>query len=443
MRTIAALLLAATGVVHAEFKASAPVELKGSDAFHRLTLPTEVYRDARRDLGDVGVLNARGEAVPFAFAPEPDPVREAPTSAPLPQFPVTSRPLGATTIAGRVEVNVRTRPDGTLVSVQERTPGKQAAPRPIAYVLDASQLKSSVGALLFDWEAAPGAEIVKLTVEASDDLRDWRTLATRAPLVRLEQAGQSLSQTRIELRGSSAKYYRITWDSAPFVLKSVLAESVPAVKPRERLVAKHRAVETKDGESVYDLGARLPVEMVRVVFLEPNSVAAYEIAVRDTPKDPWRTIASTTFHRVVRDGVELNSAPLPVGRRSERYWKLKPRAKAEGAPPELEVHWRPAEIVFIAKGEAPFTLAFADPQAKSTALPISSLIPNYERGAEVKLPQAFPGNVTGAPPVTGLQSFMGDVSPKRVGLWAILLLGVAVLGFMAWRLLGQVKGSDP
>jgi len=204
VRTIAALLLVAAGAAQAEFKASAPVELKGSDAFHRLTLPMEVYRDARRDLGDVGVLNARGEAVPFAFAPEPEPVKEAPTSEPLPQFPVSSRPSG-TTGAGRVEVSVSTRKDGTLVSVQERTPGKQAVPRPVAYVLDASQLKSAVGALRFDWEAAPGAEIVKVTIEASDDLREWRTLASRAPLVRLEQAGQSLSQVRVELRGSSAR----------------------------------------------------------------------------------------------------------------------------------------------------------------------------------------------------------------------------------------------
>jgi len=438
MRTIAALLLCAAFGAQADFKASAPLELRGSDAFHRLTLPMEVYRDARRDLGDVGVVNGRGEAVPFAFAPEPELVKEAAISSPLPQFPVTSRASGAT-VAGRVEVSVTTRADGTLVSVQERTPGKQAVPRPIAYVLDASQLKTPVQALRFDWEAAPGAEIVKVTVEASDDLRDWRTLASRAPLVRLEQGGQSLSQTGVELRGASAKYYRITWDGGPFLLKSVQAESVPAVKPRERLVAKYRAVETTDGESVYDLGARLPVELVRVVFPEANSVAAYDIAVRDAPKDQWRTITAATFHRIVRDGIELNSTPLSVGRRSERYWKLKPRAKAGGPQPELEVHWRPAEIVFVAKGEGPFTLAFADPEAKSTALSISNLIPNYERGAEAKLPQAFPGNVTAAPPPTALQSFMGDVSPKRVGLWAILGLGVLILGFMAWRLLGQMK----
>ena len=441
MRAIAAtLLLASAGLAQADFKASAPIELKGSDAFHRLTLPMEVYRDARPDLADVRVLNARGEAVPFAFAPEPDPVKEAPTSAPLPQFPVAPRPAGVTGTS-RVQVSVTTRADGTLVSVQERTTGKQVLPRPVAYLLDASQLESPVGALIFDWEAAAGAQLVKVTVEGSDDLRDWRTLASRAPLVRLEQAGQSLSQVRVEMRGAKVKYYRITWDAAPFVLKSVQAESVPAVKPRERRVARYRAVESKDGEFVYDLGARLPVEMVKVVFPEPNSIAAYDFAVRDAAKDPWRNVAAATFHRIVRDGVELTSTPLSVGRRTERFWKLAARNKGGDPAPELEVHWRPAEIVFVAKGEGPFTLAFADPQSKNAALAISNLIPNYERGTEAKLPQAFPGDVRGAPPPTAMESLLGDVSPKRVALWAVLALGVVILGFMAWSLQRQMKAK--
>jgi hypothetical protein len=386
-------------------------------------------------------LNSRGEAVPFAFAPEPDPVKEAPVTAPLPQFAITSRP-GTAATGARLDVSVRTRADGTLVMVQERGKAPAAAPRPVAYLLDASQLKAPTAALRFDWEVGPGSEIVKVTVEGSDDLRDWRTLASRAPLLRVEQAGQSLSQTRVELKGTQSKYFRITWDGTPFILKSVQAESVPEVKQKARLVTKHKGVATKDGESEYDLGARLPVEAVRIVFPEANSVAAYEIATRDNEKAPWRTIATATFHRIVREGVELTSLPLSVGRRGERYWKLRPLAKSEGPPPELEVHWRPAEIVFVKKGEGPFTLAFADPQAKSEALPISSLMPSYERGAETKLPQAFPGNVQGAPPVTGLQKYMGEVSPKRVALWAVLVIAVLVLGFMAWRLQGQVK-DDP
>jgi hypothetical protein len=38
---------------------------------------------------------------------------------------------------------------------------------------------------------------------------------------------------------------------------------------------------------------------------------------------------------------------------------------------------------------------------------------------------------------------MGEVSPKRVGLWLILGLGVILLGFMAWSLQSQMKRPEP
>jgi hypothetical protein len=38
---------------------------------------------------------------------------------------------------------------------------------------------------------------------------------------------------------------------------------------------------------------------------------------------------------------------------------------------------------------------------------------------------------------------VGEVKPRRVALWAILVGGVAALGFMAWRLSKQMKGRAP
>ena len=443
MKVIVAIWVGFVGLVgaaHAEYRASAPLQLQGKDVFQRIVLPMEVYRDARRDLADVRVLNGKGEAVPMAFAGQAEPERETPVVATLPQFPVTTR-TATTAGGGRVDVSVRTRPDGTLVSVQER-PGKVAATRPVAYLLDASQIKFPVGALQFDWEATPGSEVVKVSVETGDDLREWRPAASRAPLVRVQQGGQSLSQTRVEMAVVRAKYFRVTWDAAPFGLKSVEAISAPEVKPPERKVSTFNSVErTNDGDFVFDLGARLPVELVRVVFPEPNSVAPYEISARDAPNAWWRPIGAATFHRIVRDGVELVSVPLAVGRHTERYWKLKPGIKdasSSGAAPSLEVHWRPAEIVFVAKGEGPFVLAFADPEARPAALPIASLIPNYERGAESKVALAATGAVAGAPPATGVRSLLGDVEPKRAALWGMLILGVLFLAGMAWSLKRQM-----
>lgn len=456
MRTILAVIgLAAFAANADDFRARAPITLQGTDPFQRIQLPFEAYREARRDLGDIRVMNARGESVPFAFAGEAEPEKAPTVTAVLPQFPIISRPTLATTAAGRLDVRVRARGDGTIISVEERPPGKAVPPaiRPIAYLLDASQLKFPIGQLRFDWDAGPGAEVVKVSVEGSDDLRAWSSLASRAALVRVEQGGQVLAQTQVALHGARPKYLRVTWDGGAFALRSVTAESAPEVIPPERKSMRVASAQRgKDGELVFDLGARLPVEAIRVEFPETNSLALFEVSVRDGNKDatsrdgnkdaPWRVVAAATFYRITRDNVELLSPPLEVGRVTAREWRLRPQVKstgAEGAMPSIEVLWRPAEVVFVAKGEPPFTLAFGDAEMKPAAIPISSLMPNYERRAERKLPVAPVGAVQVTRDDSPWRGYLGDISPKRTALWAVLVIAVLVLGFMAWRLQGQMK----
>jgi hypothetical protein len=439
MRIVGFLLLAFAA--HAEdFRAKAPITLQGTDPFQRVELPIEVYRDTRRDLGDLRVLNARGEAVPIAFAGEAVPEREKPVNVRLPQFAVISPSTGISA-SGRVDVRVRTLPDGTLMSVEQRGPGKAPPSRPSAYFLDASKIEFPVARLLFDWEVKPGAEIVKVNVEASDDLQSWRPVASRAALVRLEQAGQSLGNNQVPLHATKAKYYRVTWDGTPFVLKAVDAESAPATTQQKppRKVATAKATRTKEGDFVFDLGARLPAEAIRVVFPEINSVAPFDIAVRDASNISWRSVASATFYRISRGGEQIESPALELGVVSAREVRLKPQVKSagDGEAPSIEVQWRPAELVFVAKGDPPFTLAFGDKDARGTSIPIASLMPNYERGTELKLARASLGPVTTAPPPPPPMQLFGQ-SPKKVALWAVLVLAVVVLGFMAWRLRGQM-----
>jgi hypothetical protein len=443
MKRAAILAIAAACVAHAEdFRSRAPIALQGTDPFQRIQLPVEAYREGRADLGDLRVLNGRGEAVPIAFVGEAVPEREKAVTVRLPQFAVTS-PAGSAP-QGRVDVQVRTLADGTLMSVQQRAAGKAVPAQPSAYFLDASQLKFPIGALIFDWEVKPGSEIVKVNVEASDDLRDWRPAAPRATLVRLEQAGQALSQTQVPLFASRAKYYRVTGAAHPFVLRSVDAESAPATVRQEQpsKMTTAAATRTPEGDFVFDLEARLPVEAIRVVFRETNSVAPFEISTRDGPNAAWRHVTTATFYRISRDGTEITSPFIEVRAQPAREWRLHPQVKSasEGQAPSLEVKWRPAEMVFVAKGDPPFTLAFGDREARATSIPVSSLMPGYERGNERKLAFATVGAVSTAPPPPPPMQIFG-MTPRKAGLWAVLLVGVLVLGFMAWRLMGQMKAK--
>lgn len=438
----AALAFPSLAEVPADFTTRAPLELSGSGPLYRVPLPIEAYRDARRDLADVRIFNARGEPVPIALAGDPDREREAPAMVELPRFAVSSvTPLSRDT---RTEVTIRAQ-DGTLVEVKGRGSKAPSEVRPAAYLLDASAVKDPVQALVFQWEGGPGREVVRLRVEESDDLRAWRGV-TSDSILRLEQGGRVLEQPRVEFAPRRAKYYRVTWDGAPFGLLSVRGETQAQVKPLVRSILTVKGIPgAKPGELVFDLGAQVPVEAVRIVAGEVNSAASYVLEARSAPAEPPRAVASGSFYRIVRDGVELVSPPQEIGRRAARYWTLRVDADRAGlgtAPPTLEAHWRSAQVVFLGRGDGPFVLAVGAATAKPAIVSVSTLIPGYARLDEMKLPEAKPKAWERTEPARSpLPAFLADVPPRRIALWGILVAAVGVLGFMAWRLARQGSAS--
>ena len=206
----------------AEFRSNAPLTLSSGDALHRVALPFEVYRDSRPDLADVRVVNAQGEAVPIAWAGEPELQKEAPRLVELPIFPVARRQPG--TAMPFTDVTVRAS-DGMLVSI--RSKGAVAKPAPaatMAYLLDASQVQDPIRALVVEWKAIAGTQIVPLRVEASDDLIAW-SQAGSAPVLKVESPGREpLTQPRVAFTPRKAKYFRVTWSGPEFALENVRAE---------------------------------------------------------------------------------------------------------------------------------------------------------------------------------------------------------------------------
>jgi hypothetical protein len=429
-RFVACMLVAATpalGESLADFPFSADVAVKGGEGLHRVEVPFEVHRAAQVNLGDLRVFNKKGEMLPFAFAGIPaaaEPTREV---VPLPLFPILAAPRGAT--SGDVSLDVRTNADGSLISLRT-TP--KAAPKParaVAWVADASAVGKDVQAATFEWEAGPGREIVRVTLEASDDLKAWSALASGS-LVRLEQDGRSLVQPRLEFAARKVKYLRVTSSTEGFVLTGLKVESsLAAPAPAVHAVTVGALKGQRPGEYTYDLQAAIPVARVQLILNEANVVAPVQLFSRNGD-GAWRDVGSATFYRLTREGAEVRSKPIDVPPAPARYWmvRIDPKAGAPSEAPRLEAGYRSRQVVFASRGDGPYLLAFGNEQAKPANLPLATLIPGYERDAEYKLPAAQVGMVGAhAAPV-------GWRPDKKTLLWVVLVGGVLVLGFMAWRL---------
>ena len=174
-------------------------------------------------------------------------------------------------------------------------------------------------------------------------------------------------------------------------------------------------------------------------------MAPFAIATRETEAASWSPLTSATFYRMTRNGVSLESPAVEVGRRPMRYVQLTLDARSPGLgrdEPTLEVQWRPAQVVFVARGDPPFTMAFGNKDAQRTILALNQVIPDYKAGAEMKIPEDQVLRVTTVTNVEGpVTKLVGEVNKRKLLLWGVLLIAVIVLGWMAWKLSKQMAGT--
>ena len=438
-------LMAALGHAEApsDYATGITLKLPGEEAFYRVELPLAVHAEARTDLADLRVFNAAGESVPYALGSwrAADIPEKAPELDDVPRFPLKTIATGPAGLDVKIEQNS----DGKVIALKSASATRTGAAKIMAYVFDASALDKDTQALVLDWPASASGYSVQGRLEASDDLKVWHYLSA-APLLDMNFAGQQLAQKRIAFTRGRYHYLRLSADQAlpAFTLAQVespAATDTPA--PARRWQNITASAGEKTGEYLFDGGAYLTVSAIGLQLPQNNTVAPVELLVRDRRDAPWRPVLRTVSYRFRHEGRETGSPRLDITPQSGRFWLLRvdPRAGGLGSGmPVLSLGWVPRQLVFVARGERPFTLAFGKHDARPAPLPLASLLPGYTAGAETALPSA----TLGATRALGGKATQehAAIDWKKGILWSVLLLGVALLGWMAKGLMPQVKPQD-
>jgi hypothetical protein len=449
-----------------DFAYGVKVPSPGEAAAYRVPLPLAVYQKVlRADLGDVRMFNERGELVPYRI--------ERPNAQSTVQPAATSLPVFALRDNSRETldaIRVTIESGGTRVDVQApanaaaRDPQSASAatargdsrstgvPSVASYVLDSRALPSPISMLELNWPTDAPDFAGRLRIEASDDLGTWQTVVTGAPIANLHAGDARIVERRVELAGMSAKFWRLSWADAPapFAITSVSAEPTRdhVDVPRQTLSVSGSAAQPGDFE--FDLGARVPVDRVTLELPEQNSIVEAELLSRDSPGEPWRSVTRGGFYRLkatrsvptgdsqtVEASADLTNGSITIASNSDRYWLARIDTSNGGlgrGVPKLRIGWLPHDIVFLARGNGPFTLAYGSSKARPTtalgAIPATVTIAN----AEFMPPEPLGGDTRlqpTRPPRT--------IWTKSAILWTVLAVGVVLLAFMAYRLSRELK----
>ena len=396
-----------------DFARGFALEAEPGFALQRLELPFEVHNaSVRADLGDLRVFNAQGVEVPALVRPLG---REqgATENVSLPMFRVW---VGG----GEVQdfrLQVLTSDRGTVLST--RVTSSPAGARQ-ALLLDASAEPGSLRALRFELGTAYSV-LVRVSVQGSDDLFSWHD-AGSGVLARMEHQNGRVLQDRLPLNGRGWKYYLVSGEEGLQAVTAARGEAggVDAAATR-RFVPLH-GTKVEEGLFEYVLPPNLPVDLLD---LEESGDAVLGVEAFVPAGERWRSAGAASLFRLAVDGRVVAGPGLGLRGPLPRF-----RVRMQGAPAPLRVGWQARELVFMAQGDGPFVLALGNP--------------SVERGPDILAPMLADGGAgaarMGAARLGGPLALGGEgrlrpaLDYTRIALWAVLALGVVLLGAMTWHL---------
>jgi hypothetical protein len=440
-------------------------------------VPLAVYRGALRpDLGDLRLFNAAGEPLPHALRKLADP---APIDRPIAEreqpvalFPLLAPADAPAAAVDKLALRIERGASGSVIDIRSAPPdaaadgGTHAATRVIAYVLDTQAIERDMVSLRVRLEEPPQlagqSYLASVVIEVSEDLASWRSVVLDGVLARLSHGGQLVTRDRIDLGGIRAKFLRV---------RSVAGEDIPGriaeafievaqteapARPLEALRVRGQA-SPEPGVFDYDLGGAFPVERLRVLLPSTGMLFQAEVSVAAakgeterpdkvsairarTNKRIYDDVYDGPIYRLLKDGREIESAPVELDGHRVRYVSITVADSATLAePPQIEVEYLPAQLLFVAREPAPFTLAYGNYAAEPSKMTADALLAPFRASTEA-LP-ASTAQLGATKTLAGQAALIAPPPPapiKTYVLWAVLIAGTLGITGLAIRLLRKL-----
>jgi len=217
---------------------------------------------------------------------------------------------------------------------------------------------------------------------------------------------------------------------------------------------------SESGPCVYDfdLGGAFPAERLRVLLPSTGTLIQAELSVAAahgetelplktsairarTSKRIYDDVYRGPLYRLTQEDRELSSPPIELAGRRIRYVAITvgERASLE-EPPQIEIEYVPAQLLFVARDPAPFELAYGSHAATPTQLTADAVLAPLSESARKRL---SPSSVTfgEVATISGRAALTPPPRPPPVrtyALWGVLIAGTLAITALAVRLLRKL-----
>jgi uncharacterized protein DUF3999 len=444
--------VAAATVQPDDFAYGRSLSLTSKGAVYRLNVPREIYATVTRDdLGDIRIFNKADMAVPHALRRPQKAQEQLELLKSLPFFPLYRQDdrTGQEGLSVRIEKGL----DGAVIDVQSEENKDTDKQELTGYIIDAREFEFRVDELDIAWQAEKTNNVATVALAFSQDLTHWTTLVPQATLARMEYSGHKIRQTKIPVQSQGGGYLRLSW---PTPQSRITVEKITAIR-KSKTPDPVRSWATFPGASAdndqksgvqafeYDSAAHLPADRLRLRFDDQNTLVQAKVYSRPHPDADWRLRQSGLIYDLRFETETRIQNTLAFGPTPDRYWRVEIEEGTGAGPtdiPIVELGWLPHELLFVARGEGPFMLAYGSVRLEEEALGSGSSdlltgIMGSDEESLIKEATLMPQTLLGGP-----DRLMPEPPPppwRQWLLWFVLVIGV---GFVAWMAIILGKGMN-
>ncbi|QLN90729.1 DUF3999 domain-containing protein [Citrobacter freundii] len=423
----------------------------GSEQWYSLPLPLAVYHEAVwPDLRDIRVFNRQGDVVPFTLLAEKAQAT-SPKTIPLRLFPFdsTAQQVTPTQDDERPAVLLRSK---NGIEIRFESENQQSIGQSYLIALpDDVKETPSLSQLRLIWDAPAKNWQGTASLYYSRDLRDWRLITGNAPLMDLTH-----SDDRLKMDTLGVDDLRMSADGVPWLLLILDSQSpapnlsgVSGITREEpsliRPVSMNAEAERIAGnQAIWRWSRPQPLTSLQV-SLDNEGVLPVELEWRKAEKEAWQPLTRTVLYNL--ENQYSDDIPLS-GELVEAVRMTTLQARLPATLPVLRGERDSYKVIFNAQGQSPFILAWGNKAAEPASISLAMLIPEALRkhNDPDKMSQAFEDErvtLGGEARLTATSVAEQQSQWKTLLVWGALILGVAVLALMAWRIWREVKKGNP
>jgi len=416
-----------------------------TSSLRQVALPLSIYENiARKDHGDLRVFNSDNQIVPHQFirvntvdTQQQHDLKFYPFSKEQAANPNNVRVVISQTM-GKQHLEINQQLNGS------KTTNFPKVQNEYQYIIlnevEGSKDKRALCKIKLDWVQTKPNMILPLRLESSDDLQKWYNLSRTLNVSKLDFSGSQIVNKEVKFPCTTQQYLRLTWlkPEQRNHLNKVYGIYAQQGKQTIETAVLSKPHYDANGHLLFENGLNIALSSMAFVSLQDNLLIKGRLFSRNNESDSWRFRQNILQYRLSIADAKLNSKPFSLPQNSDRYWRLELVNEGQLSAnqlPEIQGRWQQEKLVYLAQGKGPFKLAYGNPIVKpANNTGLSQLIQSVNDSGTA-FEQVEVSNPHKARELAKIEK---EIPWEKIGLWALLLIGTAVLGYMALSLYRQM-----